>query len=84
MKRLVLLLVITFGGAVCAQAADPHRSAVLAQAAPTQGAPQFCTEVYQPVCGTNASGMRITYSNACFARAAAATNVTPGECASAK
>jgi hypothetical protein len=35
------------------------------------------TEIYQPVCGTNAAGMRVT----CFARAAKATNVTLGECA---
>ena len=49
----------------------------LAQGAP----PEICTEVYQPVCGTNPAGMRVTYSNACFARVAKATNVTPGECA---
>ena len=39
-----------------------------------------CTEVYQPVCGTDQNGKRLTYSNACFARVAKATNVTPGEC----
>src|SRR5579871_6692986 len=44
----------------------PLAQAPLAQAAPAQGsAPQVCTEVYQPVCGTNQSGMRVTYSNAC-------------------
>jgi hypothetical protein len=32
------------------------------------------------VCGTDAAGKRMTYSNDCFARAAKATNVTPGEC----
>ena len=84
MKRLVLLFVITLGAVACAQAADQHRSLILAQATPAPAAPQVCTEVYQPVCGTNPSGMRVTYSNACFARAAAATNVTPGECSSAK
>jgi hypothetical protein len=45
-----------------------------------QNAPQVCTEVYQPVCGTDPAGKRVTYSNACFARAAKATDVTPGEC----
>jgi len=65
--------------AMSAQAASRDRSTMLAQATP--GAPpEVCTEVYQPVCGTNPSGMRTTYSNACFARAARATNVTPGEC----
>jgi hypothetical protein len=36
--------------------------------------------MYQPVCGTDPNGKRVTYSNACFARAAKATDVTPGEC----
>ena len=31
---------------------------------------------YQPVCGTNPAGMRVTYSNASLARIAQATNVT--------
>jgi Kazal-type serine protease inhibitor domain len=77
MQRLVSFLVLTVGLAVCAQgaAASQGRPIILAQ-----GAPQVCTDVYQPVCGTNPSGMRVTYSNACFARAAMATNVTPGEC----
>ena len=94
-----LLLAVIFAGAVCAQggraaengratpqpAATQLAQAPLAQAAPAQGAaPQVCTEVYQPVCGTNQSGMRVTYSNACFARAASATNVSPGECANTK
>ena len=79
MTRAALIFVLAIGCAVCAQAASRDRSTILAQAA--QGAPpEVCTEVYQPVCGTNPSGMRTTYSNACFARAARATNVTPGEC----
>ena len=45
-----------------------------------QNSPEICTELYQPVCGTDQNGMRKTYSNACFARMAKATNVTPGEC----
>jgi hypothetical protein len=76
MKRLVSLLVLTVGLAVCAQAEAASPPAILAQGAP----PQVCTEIYQPVCATNPSGTRVTYSNACFARAAMATNVTPGEC----
>jgi hypothetical protein len=43
-------------------------------------APEVCTQIYQPVCGTDANGNRVTYPNACFARVAKATNVTAGEC----
>jgi hypothetical protein len=68
--------VATVGLAPAADAAGRDHATILAQGAP----PQVCTEVYQPVCGTNQSGMRVTYSNACFARAAQATDVTPGEC----
>ena len=49
---------------------------ILAQAK----APEVCPQIWQPVCGTDKDGKRVTYSNACFARAASATNVTPGEC----
>jgi hypothetical protein len=42
--------------------------------------PEVCTQIYQPVCGTDPAGKRVTYSNDCFARVAKATNVTPGEC----
>jgi Kazal-type serine protease inhibitor domain len=42
--------------------------------------PEVCTEVYQPVCGTDENGTRRTYSNACYARRAKAKDVTPGEC----
>jgi Kazal-type serine protease inhibitor domain len=76
MTRLVLFLIVTFGLVVCAQAASRSRI-ILAQAAP----PEVCAEIYQPVCGTNPAGMRVTYSNTCFARAAKTTNVTPRECA---
>jgi Kazal-type serine protease inhibitor domain len=71
------LVIVTFGLAVSANAASRNRAIILAQGAP----PEICTEVYQPVCGTNPGGIRVTYSNACFARVAKATNVTPGECA---
>jgi hypothetical protein len=84
MKRPILLssslavpmVIVALGPTLAAGAAGRDRAIILAQGAP----PQVCTEVYQPVCGTNQSGMRVTYSNACFARAAQATNVTPGEC----
>jgi hypothetical protein len=76
MTRLVAFLIVTFGLVVCAQA-ENHSRIILAQAAP----PEVCTEMYQPVGGTTAAGMRVTYSNTCSARAAKATNVTPGECA---
>jgi hypothetical protein len=76
------LVIVTLGLALSAQAASRDRAIILAQGALAQGAPpEICTEVYQPVCGTNPAGMRVTYSNACFARVAKATNVTPGECA---
>ena len=78
MQRLVSILVLTVGVTVSTQAGAASRGRPIILA---QGTPQVCTEVYQPVCGTNPSGTRITYSNACFARAAMATNVTPGECA---
>jgi Kazal-type serine protease inhibitor domain len=42
--------------------------------------PEVCTQIYQPVCGTDPNGSRVTYSNECFARMAKATNITPGEC----
>jgi hypothetical protein len=81
MKRpigsVIAFVSMTFGTALAADAASRDRALILAQGAP----PEICTEVYQPVCGTNQSGMRVTYSNACFARAAKATNVSPGECA---
>jgi Kazal-type serine protease inhibitor-like protein len=64
---------LTFAFALPASAASRH--VILAQASP-----EVCTEVYQPVCGTDQSGKRTTYSNACFARIAKASNVTPGEC----
>ena len=68
------LMTASFASALCAGAAS--RDVILAQASP----PEVCTQVYQPVCGTDPSGKRTTYSNACFARVAKATNVTPGEC----
>ena len=42
---------------------------------------QVCTEQYLPVCG-EAQGLRKTYANACFARAAGATVIAEGECTS--
>ena len=76
-SSVISLVIMTFGLALSANAAGRNGAIMLAQGAP----PEICTEVYQPVCGTNPGGMRVTYSNACFARIARATNVTPGECA---
>lgn len=64
-------VMLTLGLAPSANSAGRHEPLVLAQ---------VCTEIYQPVCGTDANGKRVTYSNACFARLAKATDVTPGEC----
>ncbi len=77
MKTLISLAVLPLGLglATLAPAAGRDRPVVL-----TQNTPEVCTEVYQPVCGTDPSGKRVTYSNACFARAAKATKVTPGAC----
>ena len=72
MKALLSLVIPALALGV---ATDRHHPTVLAQ-----NTPEVCTDLYQPVCGTSPSGMRVTYSNACFARAAKATNVTPGNC----
>jgi hypothetical protein len=70
------LLGFALGGcANVVHAADGRTPVIRAEATP-----EVCTEVYQPVCGTDANGRRVTYSNACFARMAKATNVTEGEC----
>ena len=78
MQRTLTLfaLLAMVGFAASAGAAQRDRTFVLAQNSP----PEVCTEVYQPVCGTDQNGKRVTYSNACFARMAKATSVTPGEC----
>jgi Kazal-type serine protease inhibitor-like protein len=77
MKSLVSLVALTIavGLVPSAHAASRNEPMRLAQAAP-----EVCTEIYQPVCGTDPNGKRVTYSNACFARAAKATDVTSGEC----
>ena len=78
MKRLILFLFVVplIGFEVSLHAAGRDGHIVTAQASP----PEICTEVYQPVCGTDQTGKRVTYSNACFSRVAKATNVTLGEC----
>ena len=78
MHRLVFLLafIVMFDLAFPGSAASRSGYIRLAQ----DSTPEVCTEVYQPVCGTDQNGRRVTYSNACFARIAKATNVTIGEC----
>ena len=78
MKRAVTLVVmLTISGFLSsAGASQRDGDSRVAQNSP----PEVCTQVYQPVCGTDQNGQRVTYSNACFARMAKATNVSPGEC----
>jgi hypothetical protein len=77
MTALALLVgvMVTFSLAHSAKAANRNGPTILAQATS-----EVCTQVYQPVCGTDSNGKRVTYSNVCFARVAKATDVTPGEC----
>ena len=39
-----------------------------------------CTMQYDPVCARIGSGIETTYSNACVARCAGATEIRPGAC----
>jgi hypothetical protein len=39
-----------------------------------------CTAQYDPVCARIGSGIEMTYSNACVARCAGATEIRPGPC----
>jgi hypothetical protein len=81
-----ILAIVTAAFALVAHAASGSVPLLLSQASPNQAwpaqasPPEVCTEVYQPVCATDEKGNRKTYSNACFARMAKATNITPGEC----
>ena len=75
MKLVVAFLAVLAMSGPALAANTPNQSLMIfAQA------PEVCTQVYQPVCGTDPAGKRGTYSNDCFARVAKATNVTPGEC----
>jgi hypothetical protein len=76
MKPLAALTFVAVTLALARSAGAASRHTVIAQAS----TPEVCTEVYQPVCGTDPNGKRTTYSNACFARIAKAANVSPGEC----
>ena len=71
-----LVVIATTGLGLSASAANQKGYVILVQGSQ----PEVCIEIYQPVCGTDQNGRRVTYSNACFARVAKATNVTPGEC----
>jgi Kazal-type serine protease inhibitor domain len=72
----VLAAIILPGAPALAAMQRPAPAVILAQAAP----PEVCNEIYQPVCATDPAGKRVTYPNACYARRARATNITPGEC----
>ena len=65
MKRALTLVVMLAMSGVPSYAgtAQQGRNLTVAQNSP----PEVCTEVYQPVCGTDQNGQRVTYSNACFA-----------------
>jgi hypothetical protein len=76
-----IIAIMSAGCALVAHAANGSGPLILSQGSPREAsAPEVCTEVYQPVCATDENGTRKTYSNACFARMAKATNITPGEC----
>jgi hypothetical protein len=74
MNRIVMAILAAMF--TCAGTASGAGEIIPAQAQ----TPQACTMIYLPVCGTDRTGKRVTYSNDCFARVAKATNVTPGEC----
>jgi hypothetical protein len=79
MKHLVttLALIVMSSQAIVSSNAAPQNARVIL----VQGSqPEVCIQIYQPVCGTDQDGKRVTYSNACFARVAKAINVTAGEC----
>ena len=52
---------------------------VLAGSAPAKAA-GVCTDEYRPVCGLAPWGLRMTYSNACWAKQAGAVVLHPGAC----
>jgi len=61
-------------------------SAGMADAPPPPRPPEpktFCSEQYQPVCGTK-DGNRVTYSNRCFATVAGAADIADGPCVVSK
>jgi hypothetical protein len=66
-SRLALLSAAALATAIAAAPRD-------AAAAPK------CSEIYMPVCAVAPSGTNQTYTNACFARAAHARILAPGQC----
>jgi hypothetical protein len=72
----------TYSNTGCAEAdgAEVVREGQCGEAAPKPTpTPIFCTENYDPVCGSK-EGAAKTYSNACFAKADGAKVVADGEC----
>ncbi len=72
----------TYSNVGCAEADGAE---VVGEGQCAEGAPKptptpvFCTENYDPVCGSK-DGAAKTYSNACFAKADGATVTAAGEC----
>ena len=71
MKRIwsKVLLGAAFVGAVLAFGSVPQ-----------QADARICPFIYRPVCGLSPAGVRVTYANACLARAAHAKILAPGKC----
>jgi hypothetical protein len=72
---MVTAIILTIGSAPSSAIAKEKT------AAPQE--PVYCIEIYAPVCG-EIKGVKKTYSNSCFARAAGAKIVGQGPCAASK
>lgn len=71
MRRAVLLAALALVSAL----------AVVGLGAPERAqAARLCPKIYVPVCAVDVAGVRKTYDNACFARAAHTRILAPGRC----
>jgi hypothetical protein len=84
-----VLVIATCGLAVIAGASAQSTPPTLEGTIKVHPSPQLqtqvpancvCTMQYDPVCGRVGSGIETTYSNACVARCAGATEIRPGPC----
>jgi hypothetical protein len=73
MKRIWsrIVLAAALAGTVLAFGAVPQ---------PAEAARKGCIRIYKPVCALSPKGVRMTYGNACVARAAHAKILHPGKC----